>query len=195
MSDQQQVRKAHMLVVSGDRQTLPPFAGVLKSIVGLFIVSREEDGRTVWLVSDDRSPLLHFVEDWLAYDTRWWLPKALASLRHVAPKCFGNPEKLQWGIYDAPKAEGRASGAIPTEERIEQFRFENLWAVWPTKLTLAPKASADLLAAFGLHRIVPSKATVAPAAWSAVRECPTIAEERWRKTSLVEWRRFEKQYL
>ena len=55
--------------------------------------------------------------------------------------------RLDWGIYAAPKAEGKAAGGggIPREERIEQFGLRNLWALWPTKLTLAPLVSSKVV--------------------------------------------------
>ena len=67
-------------------------------------------------------------------------------LQALAPGPLGHKELLRWGVYDAPKAEGREFGKLPGQERIEQFGFKNLWAVWPTKLTLAPTARAAIIA-------------------------------------------------
>jgi hypothetical protein len=62
LRDQQQIRKAHMLVVNGPEESLGPFSGVLPHC-DLFLVARREEGEVTWLISDDRSPLLGFVED------------------------------------------------------------------------------------------------------------------------------------
>jgi glycine/D-amino acid oxidase-like deaminating enzyme len=190
----QQVRKSHMLVVRGTKADLPPLTGVFPSHGGLFIVSRDLGAETVWLISDNRGPSVAFVEDWMAYDARWWLAPVWANLRELAPACFINPERLCCGIYEAPKAEGRASGFIPHQERIEQFGMPNLWAVWPTKLTLAPKASREVMDQIGKLIPPPGASASTPAAWSASRVPADIAPERWKKTPLVPWDAFRRAY-
>ena len=77
----QQIRKAHMLVVRGDRDDLPPFTGVFPSYVGLFIVSRDLGRETVWLISDNRSQGMVNSASWVEYDARWWLQKVCQRCR------------------------------------------------------------------------------------------------------------------
>ncbi len=193
VQDQQQIRKAHMLVVRGAEKDLPPLTGVFPNIGGLFLVSRRLDGETVWLVSDDRSPTLGFVEDWMRFDTRWWFPRIWSSLGRLAPRFFGHPECLQWGIYDAPKAEGRATGSIPHEEKILKFAWDNLWAVWPTKLTLAPQVSSKLVDEMRSAGVVQPSSPVQPSnVWTSRRQFPGYAPERWKKTHLLDWTSFRK---
>jgi glycine/D-amino acid oxidase-like deaminating enzyme len=189
----QQLRKAHMLVVRGPRDHLQPLTGVFHPW-GLFIVGRDLDGEAVWLISDHRSEALSSAEDWLVYDEGWWLPQVLAALRALAPGAFGSPGRLRWGVYAAPKAEGRATGAIPHEERIEQFRLTNLWAVWPTKLTLAPLVSQAV--AGQLRRLILAAAREeAPAPlWRSCRAEAPVAPERWRKLPLLSWDEFRRWY-
>src|ERR1039458_5889438 len=74
-----------------------------------------------------------------------WQSDVLEYLYDLAPAVMGNASHFRWGIYEAPKAEGAAAGKLPDEERILGVG-QRVWAVWPTKLTLAPQASAALLA-------------------------------------------------
>ena len=190
----QQLRLAHMLVIRGAAGRLAPLTGIFPDVGGLFLVSRVTDDEVVWLVSDDRSPLVDSVEEWLDRDTREWLPRMLLSLRQIAPKQFADDHlpHLQWGVYAAPKAEGRASGALPDEERIEQCGIRNMWAVWPTKLTLAPIASLAVTDAIVKARIDPSGEDGVPASWRPVCRRPDTAPERWRQTPLIAWDDFRR---
>jgi hypothetical protein len=189
----QQIRKGHMLVVKGEKRRLPPLTGVFHPY-GLFIVSRNLGKETVWLVSDNRSEPLSSVDDWLRYDERWWLPLVVEGLREIAPRYFNRPMRFKWGVYAAPKAEGRAIGAIPHEERIEQFRLSNLWAVWPTKLTLAPKVSSEVIRQLPNAIKKPTPWSAIPVEWSKHRVPVTAAPERWEKTAFVTWKEFRECY-
>ena len=157
-------------------------------------MSRALGDDIIWLISDNQSPALGYVEDWLVYDARWWLPRVMAALREMAPASFADPSRLQWGIYEAPKVEGRAPGAIVSEERIEQFRLTNLWAVWPTKLTLAPQVSREVTKHIKHLIPQPHTWTSPPQAWSASRVPADVAPERWRKTPLTSWDEFRRAY-
>lgn len=190
----QQVRKAHMLVVEGQHEVLTPLTGVFQP-GGLFLVSRRRAKSTVWVVSDDRSPFLSFVEDWLEYDSRQWLPRVCELLRELAPRHFKHPERLMWGVYDAPKAEGRSTTAsLPSEGRIERFRFRNLWAIWPSKLTLAPTVSAQARKEIEEEVGRPSGARPAPCLWRDFRSPVEVAKERWELTPRDSWGEFRQRY-
>ena len=191
--EQQQFRKSHMLVVRGPKKILHPLTGVFPYIGGLFIVCRESDEEVVWLVSDDRGPALGAVEEWLSYDARWWLPPVLAALQRLAPTCFANPENLLWAMYDAPKSEGRVAGFIPHEVRLSRFVFANVWALWPTKLTMAPEASSHAAGEIANYLKKPMQApSLGP--WSSVRQFPGYAPERWKQLLLLSWNNFQKLY-
>jgi len=190
-----------MLVVQGDGEHLQPLTGVFPDLGGLFIVGRElkEEGKVLWLISDDRSQTLWSVEDWMEYDARWWVTRVLLSLDQLAPRYFRDPEslnRLNWGIYAAPKAEGKAAGGggIPREERIEQFGLRNLWALWPTKLTLAPLVSSKVVEQ--IKRLIKKpgrRRSSPPVQPSNQREVP-VALGRWRKTPLMRWQQFCRCY-
>jgi hypothetical protein len=193
----QQIRLAHMLVVRGKRNTLAPLTGVFADLGGLFIVSRNLENEVVWLISDDRSPPVWFADDWTAHDTRRWLPNVLASLERLAPNYFGTDSlksRLEWGVYAAPKAEGKAAGFLPSEVRTEQCGMDNVVAVWPSKLTLAPKATEDVLGLLqqpGFRLNTPLPFSVA---WTNCGFGARVAPERWRRTPLLGWNDFCRCY-
>jgi glycine/D-amino acid oxidase-like deaminating enzyme len=190
----QQIRKSFMLVVKGKRPHLEPLTGVFPRLGGLFIASRDLGTETVWLISDNRSGSLAAVEDWLEFDPRWWLQHVFVALRKLAPKYFLNPEYYEWGVYEAPKAEGKARGSIPHEERIEQFDLANLWVIWPTKLTLAPMASLKVKEQIRQEIRIPLPWTAEPEAWTELHMPADVAPERWRKTPLLPWIEFRRCY-
>ena len=204
--DAQQIRRSHMLVVKDVQgNVLEPLVGIFPSFLGLFIVSRISNGATVWLISDYRGPRLSSDEDRAKYTAQWWLPEVVAALRELAPPYFQQqPDRLQWGIYEAPKAEGGVERnvpyhglphqGLPHEERIEQFGLQNVWTVWPTKLTLAPQASAEVLR--HLQQLIPlgSPWHSIPAAWTERRVLPSVAQERWKETPLMSWDNFCRCY-
>ena len=190
----QQLRLAHMLIVRGAADDLEPMTGIFPDAGGLFLVSRVMGDEVIWLVSDNRSPPLSFAEEWLAHDTRRWLPRVLLELREIAPSQFAADKlcRLRWGAYDAPKAERRVTGTLPDQEQIEQFHIKNLWAVWPTKLTLAPKASRAVTSQIRKVLGAPTRKSRLPPAWTTARRRPDTAPERWRQTPILPWDEFKR---
>lgn len=183
----QQIRKAHMLVLKGP---LEPLTGVFDT-GSLFMVARKAaDGEMVWLISDNRSESLFFVEDWLEYDPTWWLPLVISSLRRIAPRQLDSFDSLRWGVYAAPKAEGAARGGLPSEERIESYGVENLWTVWPTKLTLAPLVSETVLGRIRQQGVRPAGWARAVDDLAPIRTPVECATELWRRTPLMPWSEF-----
>jgi RNA polymerase sigma factor (sigma-70 family) len=189
-STAQQIRLSHMLAVKGPRDILPPLTGVFHVSHALFIVTRLVGSEVVWLVSDERGPRvpsLSAVPDSAAQ----WLPGIDQALRELAPTVFTRADvrrRLSWLCYQAPKAEARTSdGRIPQGPRIEQFGFSNLWVAWPTKLTLAPAASRELVQQVGGFVGVGSRWSAPPAGWLAKR-CPApVARERWEEAPADQW--------
>ena len=179
----QQIRKAHMMVIRGAKEDLPALNGVFGSFGGLFMVSREQGAENLWLVSDYR----HSVEGHGADSGQEpWQSAVLDYLHELAPAVMEKAGRLQWDIYEAPKAEGAADGKLPDEERILSVDH-GVWAVWPTKLTLAPKASAALLSHMNFTAgpaPEPGQPTSAPG------ERPGVALERWALTRPRGWEEF-----
>ncbi len=181
----QQIRKAHMMVIRGPKDDLPPLNGVFGSFGGLFMVSRELGDENVWLVSDYRSPV-EGQSGGAASGCEPWQSAVLEYLYELAPAVMERAGGFRWGIYEAPKAEGAAAGKLPDEERILSVG-QRVWTVWPTKLTLAPKASAALLRHMNF--------TAGPAPepgppMSVPYERPGVAPERWSLTPLCGWEEF-----
>ncbi len=179
----QQIRRSHMLVVKGKKERFAPLTGVFPELDGLFIAAREneDDGSVVWLVSNFKIQSLGA-----------WLEGVIANLKRLSPLYFDERsvlENLEFGVYEAPKAERRTNGDIPYEERIENFGFQNLWTVWPTKLTLAPRASRELTEEIK-KRIKPSRSWIAPQSWVDLCQTPEVAKERWQEIKLKRWDAF-----
>lgn len=187
-----QTRKAHMLVIRGPKAALMPLTGVFPDLQGLFIVARELPDEVVWLVSDYNSQKVESVEDWIAYDAREWLPGVLGALRLIAPAALSQPDALKWGVYEAPKAEGTSGGltGLPHEEHVRSFGFNNLRVVWPTKLTLAPRASRRIIDELRGDGILLQPGEPLAPAWQECRAPAEIATELWRKTPLAAWHEF-----
>jgi len=188
----QHIRKAHMLVIKGPRRRLPPFAGIFPRLGGLFIGSRIVGDDVVWLVSDDRSPHLEEPEDWIAYDEKWWLPRAVQSLEKLSPRTFERKDGLLWGVYAAPKAEVRTPAFEIRRDWVQQFGIRNLWAVWPAKLTLAPLAAREILS--GVRDILGKPRPELLNGWREVRTPVAAAVELWEKTFLVPWEQFRQSF-
>jgi glycine/D-amino acid oxidase-like deaminating enzyme len=181
----QQIRKAHMMVIRGPKDHLPPLYGVFGSFGGLFMVSRELSGENVWLVSDYRSPAEG--QSRSAAEQEPWQSAVLEYLYDLAPAVMERADRLRWGVYEAPKAEGATDDKkLPDEERILDVG-DRVWAVWPTKLTLAPQASAALLSRMDFTTSI---APVLDAPISVPWERPGVAPERWSLTPLRSWEEF-----
>ena len=105
-----------MLVIDSSIADLPLLVGIFdRSLGSLFIVGRPspEKGKNVWLISDNRSVPMDSGEGiGFLYDARWWLPNVLDSLHDIAPGVFADRGKLDWQIYEAPKA-GKPSRRMP----------------------------------------------------------------------------------
>lgn len=150
-------------------------------------VSEQEN---VWLVSDNRSIHINNAEDWIVHDPRWWLYRVLVNLQAISPRLVAGARNVRWGIYEAPKAEAapKIAGKIPEEEHIHQCG-ESAWAVWPTKLTLAPLASEKLIRD---HLKLGSPGSGASDFADYVH--PEAARETWKKIRMFEWKDFSEIY-
>ena len=191
----QMIRWGHMLVIRGSRDQLPPLSGIFHPS-DLFLVSRVDGDETVWLVSDWVSPPTYLVTKQLVNDERTWFPAVWEKLQALAPGVFSRPESFRWGVYSAPKAEAQPEGTGYPEERaangwVDQCGVPNLAAVWPTKLTLAPRVSDEVLE---LTRRLIREPRRDARAWQSLTT-PEIARERWRSTGLVDWDNFRHRHL
>ena len=171
-------RPSFMLVVVDDSGPfLEPLSGVfvLNGDDSLFLVSRQEGARTAWLLSDACTETDH--RDWLAY--------VLAELREVFPHVWQGREHLQWGWYDAPKAEVSLDEAFQRQvhSHVALHVGDNVVGVWPTKLTLAPLAALDVLEM--VDDLLGSPTQQLPS--SPPNSGARIGPERWRRVVLRGW--------
>lgn len=214
-----ETRKAHMLVIRGPTKGFEPLTGVFPDTGNLFLVSRQRDEDTIWLVSDGRSPTpaeekkglrvfdvkhgrsltpaeekeRHFVAN-----PRWWLPQVIENLGFLAPKYFETTalrEKLKWGVYKAYKAE-----QAPDEHN---ERPPGWWEPMDDKSGLWKS---------GLWIVYPTKLTLAPRMSGLVLEGikdlirkpagapvlslprPEIAPEMWTTEELESWADFHARH-
>jgi glycine/D-amino acid oxidase-like deaminating enzyme len=184
-SDVQQVRQSHMLAIKGTRDNLPPVTGVFQLSHTLFIVARKSGDDVVWLVSDERSTPVRQARHDDYEGMRRWSEGTFFALRELAPDLFVRPERrrLQWLGYSAPKAEGfTPTGKMPDAWRNERCAT-NVWAMWPSKLTLAPLASRAMVKDLGLVLGARKPVCPPPVEWSHTRCDVPAARERWETMS------------
>lgn len=107
--------------------------------------------------------------------------------------------EMKWSMYLGTKAEGDrdrmatgpAAAGVPSEWVLERFGA-NLFAIWPTKLTLAPEASKALTFAL-LDTIAPelgrpTRATQLPCGR------PQYGVEDWKRSPGMPWAEFRSAY-
>lgn len=127
-------RMSYMLIAAGKR--LPPISFILpgNDFYGMFVVSRPlREAGNAWLMSNFVS-LAH--EGHNARSRKLWLRSVLRHLGEVAPVL--HDADIRWGFYDAAKGELRDSPGVMGGHSFETFGIGNLFAMAPTKLTLAP---------------------------------------------------------
>jgi glycine/D-amino acid oxidase-like deaminating enzyme len=171
-------RTSFMLVLSGT--DLPQASVILPEnrYYGLFMVSRYSGGTRVWLVSNFLSYGGLVSADSRA--ARLWCRATLSSLAHAFPHAARLWKRA--GVYAAPKAELRGdperlgTGAIDSP-----YNLPNLFAVWPTKVTLVPRIARKVTASIKSRLGAPSKSRPT----SIHRDLIPIAQERWRGTPLI----------
>lgn len=194
------VRKAHMLVVRGPRSVLDPLTGVFPDIGELFIVSRQTADETVWLVSDGNSPDVVYADELIECDTGRWLVRVIDSIARIAPKLFSTDQlrsQYRWGVYEAPKAEqSREHGeTVRRPGHWEQIAGTGLFVILPTKLTLAPLMSTEVVEQLARMGINPSGSAPAPDPARAAGLAPVaVANERWRYLAVNPWPDFCSYY-
>ena len=103
---------------------------------------------------------------------------------------------LEWGVYTGLKSERvkeTTGRGVPSEEAIETFGVGNFAAVWPTKLTLAPLASATILEIIRRAGLTPAGSFDASAAGLPDRR-PLFGSEKWRGVDWMNFSGFRSKY-
>lgn len=189
----QRIRRSQMLVLKG--RTLPAFACIFPHL-NMFVVPRTDGSDNIWLVSHDTDQEVQssqtFIGDSDPPVDSARLRRTIAALRAVAPTLF--QRDVTWGAYTGFKGEGRLGidlGRLPKEEVIEDFEARDLIAVWPTKLTLAPKASKEIVRRIA-PRIVPGRGRFDASAFGVPQQTVLMGREKWKSAELIGWAEFKR---
>jgi hypothetical protein len=186
------VRSSYMMVVRG--QSLKSVSMILpeNEFYGFFLVSRLEDNEVVWLLSNYISYGGDTGNNSLA--SRLWAKATLRSLDTLFPVL--RTSDLLWGMYAAPKAEFRRDPEyLPDGKIIEHFGMQNVVAIWPTKLSLAPVVASDVVDMISKTLHEPKPESSAQPDWLIGGQRIDTSEETWRSVELVDRFNFERSIL
>lgn len=196
-----QLRKSLMLVIKGNGKLLD--LALVVPDLWLFIVSRrDKNGDNIWLASYDVDPAYDEKQDTDPDQSR--VQDTTTALFAILPQLFGrqNVRTMQWGVYTGLKAEARnieittkvETGQVltPHEWVIETFA-QNIYAIWPTKLTLAPEASQALVFRL-LDRFDPPLQRFTPEKHGLPNTALQFGLEKWQETELSSWGDFKIKY-
>jgi glycine/D-amino acid oxidase-like deaminating enzyme len=196
-----QLRKSLMLVIKGNSQLLD--IALVVPDLWLFIVSRrDKNGDNIWLASYDVDQAYDEKQNIEPDQSR--VQDTTTALFTILPRLFArqNVRKMQWGAYTGLKAEARnidittkvETGQVltPHEWVIETFA-KNIYAVWPTKLTLAPEASKALVFRL-LDLYVPPLQKFIPEKYDLPKIALQFGQEKWQETDLLSWEDFKIKY-
>jgi glycine/D-amino acid oxidase-like deaminating enzyme len=178
-------RQSFVLAVRSEGPPLPEIALLVPDLWLFIVAQRMDDGAPIWLVSsgiDEEEMRGPFTDT-----ARTFLQK----LRLAFPTIFDGEAfaQLRFGYYLGTKVEARVAGnkdPPPVITAVHPLERSNVILVWPTKLTLAPLASEQVLDALRKHGLTPSGARVG----LRLPE-PTYGAERWASLELQPWDDFE----
>src|ERR1043165_2605609 len=203
-ANKQKATVSHMLVVCGPSERFKPLTGAFPDLK-LFVVGRQYTSKirghskkiTVWFISGtDKGARIEF-GDSVKRHTRnsAWPDSVINSLRQLSPKYFGREStvKLKCGYYVAPMADyspgpDAERAEMHSDWAIKKFGRDNLWTLYPHRLTLAPFVGKCLASALDQDWASRKKIPTRDRSWRV--KCP-VSPERWRRMGkLLEWRVF-----
>jgi hypothetical protein len=196
--ERQQIRQSQMLVVQGNQ--LKEYSLIVPDL-SLFMVSRPKhstsanSSEVTCLVSSDVDEVIIKHENPKPSPIPTRVRDTIFTLSALLPSIFNRSkyEKFKWGAYIGYKAETVREGRIiPNEWTVETFGTDSFYAVWPTKLTLAPEASQyvllDLIGSFPPPRnCFQPQGLPEPQNWA-------LGIELWRRQTLQSWHDFSLKY-
>jgi glycine/D-amino acid oxidase-like deaminating enzyme len=188
-------RKNHMMVLRGDH--LPMMTAVFPirgGLQGVFLCPRRDPttGQPVWLISDHNSVPFEMTAAGAttisAEPSQEWVNRMLISLRATAPAAFAGREgeQLEISLYTGLTSERNFGvGQHMTDCFIDPLGFENMLAIWPTKLTMTPFASNIAV------RFLRSQVPEPSGEWPRVDRPITtpaavVAPEMWRREDFTD---------
>lgn len=157
---------------------------------GLFLVSRMDRDRVVWLVSN----FLSFARAHQRQETaqQFWVAGTLRVLSGVY--ALSEDADLELGVYAAPKMELRPRARELSVHAAERYRHQNLVVAAPTKLTLAPLLADTIVRMVGSGE--PCKVPEGRPGPEALTRGAALkpVPERWRRVETRSWERFLKEH-
>ena len=184
-------RRSLMLVVKSSVDL--PQISLLVPDLWLFVVSQiADDGGIVWLVSSGVDQPEGAVAVPIAEAAR-----AVANkLRFLLPHMFGSifeSDQIRFGAYEGLKSEvilPDQDDPAPVAPEVHSFPDSNVMLAWPTKLTLAPRAS-DLIKQRLIEQDIRPSHREGKALLTDLNPSPVrIGEERWARLKLRAWSDF-----
>ncbi len=136
---------AYMLLVSGEDDILPVLNGYFYPAA--FVVTRSVEGKNRWLLSDRLRPSQKpFGGGYVDPGLSGWARQAVAHVFEILPELSSRPDRVEWCVYRADKAEGwHEAGRLPDRLSVEKHPTANIWAAFPNLFTLAPETTAEIL--------------------------------------------------
>lgn len=204
----QQTVQAHMLLVRASEKSpadLAPIAGFFRPDDAhrpVFIAPRIQNGRTIWLISDGTRIMANpddlCKNNWPEAMTSEWVNKLMIPLSKLHGGAFGpgGPDRLEWAVHCAAKAERRhPQDKMPEGPEHCCIDDRSICVVWPTLLTHIPRMGRQIAekkewlgnASFNLT-------TGMPETWSNWQRQPGIAVENWRNIQFQPWWDFKARY-
>lgn len=183
---QQQLRRCQVLVIKGEN--LPSVSALCPSLM-FFMGCRQVGNENIWLITygfDD--PINLELNQEIPVD-KSRLQKCLNTLAAVIPNIF--ELDLDWGLYPAVKAESQALGAgfRPNGDFVSNCGLANVTLVYPTKLSLAPRASKKIVNQ--IQNSFNPTGVINPIALGLPETEVAIAQEHWRSLELLKWGDFQ----
>lgn len=178
-------RTSYMLTASSPNLPRASLIVPEQASYGLFLVSRMDRDRVVWLISDflsyARASQPHRIAQQL------WIAGALDALSRIYD--LSRDPEVELGVYAAPKMELRPRAGELSVHAAERYRHQNLVVAAPTKLTLAPLLATRVVQMVnsGEPADVP-KGLPTPDAVTGVTLTPIV--ERWTGVPTLPWERF-----
>jgi len=182
----QQLRRCQVLVIKGEN--LPSVSALCPSLM-FFMGCRQVGNENIWLITFGFDDVIKLELNQTISIDKIRLQKCLDTLKAVIPNIF--ELDLDFGLYPAVKAESQALGAgfRPNEDFVSNCGLPNVTLVYPTKLSLAPRASKKVVNQIQ-NSFNPSGA-INPMALGLPETEVAIAKERWQSISLLKWVEFK----
>ncbi|MET8777775.1 FAD-dependent oxidoreductase [Nocardia sp. NPDC004654] len=171
-------RVSYMMILAG--RQMPNLSLVVpeNDAYGLFLVSRQREAQSYWLVSNYLS---YGGADCSENAAVMWL-RATARLLRRATTGLDSAEC--WGSYSAPKGELRADRNRLDLPSVQSYGFKNVCVAAPTKLTLCPLLADDIVRTVTEKFIHPRSRSLAELGSATLSSKLPVMPELWESAQL-----------